>query len=246
MLPATESASLAEGAYLVLRERILKGELAPGASLSRRKLAIELGMSMLPVAEALQRLEGDGLVESRPRVGTQVLLPSAAGVRERFEVREALEAQAARLFAEKASAREKAELLKMAGNMDAMYERRAGGESDPDFLFSVQSYHAQLHLRIAECTGCRSLRQTIEKNHLLIFTWLYDVAAHQPALPSHHHIRLLEELSTGDVERADSAMREHIRCGREVILHALETKSQRAPQPIQVKGNVVARAGIKP
>src|SRR5713226_1842843 len=87
--------SLSGNAYLVIRDRILAGELPLGASLSRRKLAAELGMSMLPVAEALQRLENDGLVESRPRVGTRVCLPTAGEIRERYEVREALESQAA-------------------------------------------------------------------------------------------------------------------------------------------------------
>ena len=60
-------------------------------------------MSLLPVAEAIQRLATDGLVESRPRIGTRVCLPTAQDIRERYEVREALESQSARLFAEKAS-----------------------------------------------------------------------------------------------------------------------------------------------
>src|SRR5205085_10443316 len=99
--------SLSEHAYYVIRERILKGEIALGAPLSRRKLAVELGMSLLPVAEALQALESDGLVESRPRVGTRVCLPNADEIRERYEIREALESQAARLYAERATTRDK-------------------------------------------------------------------------------------------------------------------------------------------
>src|SRR5437879_2002130 len=60
-------------------------------------------MSLLPVSEALQRLENDGVVESVPRVGTRVCLPTPQDIRERYEIREALESQSARLFAEKAS-----------------------------------------------------------------------------------------------------------------------------------------------
>ena len=159
-----EPISLSERAYLVIRDRILKGDLALGAALSRRKLAAELGMSLLPVAEALQRLEGEGLVESRPRIGTRVCLPTESDIRERYEVREALESQAARLFAKRASARERLELKSMAEHMDAMFNRCfASGDNDPEFLYAVHSYHAQLHFRIAECTGCRALRQAIEK-----------------------------------------------------------------------------------
>ena len=93
--------SLSEQAYSVIRDRILKGEIALGAPLSRRRLAAELGMSLLPVSEALQALESDGLVESRPRVGTRVCFPTVEEIRERYQVREALESQAARLYAER-------------------------------------------------------------------------------------------------------------------------------------------------
>src|ERR1700735_3759583 len=84
---------LAEQAYYTIRERILRGTFPPGTVLSRRKLADEFSMSFLPVSEALQRLQSEGLVESRPRVGTRVRMPTADEVRGRYVVREALEAQ---------------------------------------------------------------------------------------------------------------------------------------------------------
>src|SRR6202158_1305408 len=93
--PLAERVSLSEQAYYTIRERILKGVIALGAPLSRRKLAAELGMSLLPVAEALQALESDGLVESRPRVGTRVCLPTAEEIYARYQVREAFESQSA-------------------------------------------------------------------------------------------------------------------------------------------------------
>src|SRR5688500_17569522 len=94
------SDSLAGEAYVVLRERILRGEFAIGTVVSRRKLAAELGMSLVPVSEAFQRLEFEGLVESRPRAGTRVKIPTAEDVRGHYVVRSALEAEAARVFAE--------------------------------------------------------------------------------------------------------------------------------------------------
>src|SRR4051812_27685467 len=130
-------------------------------------------MSLLPVAEALQALEADGLVESRPRVGTRVCLPTADEIRERYEVREALESQAARLYTVKATPREKREMEKMAEHLDAMFNRTAnGGENDRDFLYAVHNYHLELHIRIAEFARCTVLREMIEKNHVLIFNWL--------------------------------------------------------------------------
>ena len=217
-----EPTSLAQHAYQAIRDRILKGELALGATLSRRKLAVELGMSLLPVAEALQRLEGEGLVESRPRIGTRVCQPTPEDIRERYEVREALESQAARLFAEKSSARERQELKQMGEKMDAMFDRCFNGhQPDPESLYEIHSYHAQLHLRISECTGCRLLSQALERNHVMIFNWLYDVAAERPALPPHFHSDLVDALCQGDPEAADRAMRRHVRFGLDNILRGL-------------------------
>lgn len=217
-----EGGSLSERAYVVIRDRILKGGLALGTALSRRRLAAELGMSLLPVAEALQRLEGDGVVESRPRIGTRVCLPTAQDIRERYEVREALESQAARLFAEKASLRERLEMQSMADHLDAMFNRCfAGGDNDSEFLYAVHSYHFQFHLRIAECTGCRALRQAIEKNQVLIFNWLYDTAARRPPLPPRFHHELIEALNQGDAEQAESAMRQHVRYGLDKVVRSI-------------------------
>jgi DNA-binding GntR family transcriptional regulator len=222
--------SLSERAYLVVRDRILKGQLALGAALSRRKLAAELGMSLLPVAEALQRLENEGLVESRPRIGTRVCLPTAQDIREHFEVREALESQAARLFAERATVREKLELQSMAEHMDALFNRCfASSDHDSEFLYAVHSYHAQLHFRIAECTGCRALRQAIERNHVVTYTWLFDVAARRPPLPPSFHRDLIDALCRGGAEAADCAMREHVRYGIENVVRGIEAALQSQP-----------------
>ena len=232
-----EPASLAQHAYQAIRDRILKGELALGAPLSRRKLAVELGMSLLPVAEALQRLEAEGMVESRPRIGTRVCQPTAEDIRERYEVREALESQAARLFAEKASARERQELKKMAERMDQLFKRCFNGQrSSAEFLYDVHNYHARLHLRIAECAGCRLLGQALERNHVMIFNWIYDVAAERPPLPPRFHQDLIDAISQGDPEVADRAMRAHVRYGLSNILRGIgDNTGQAATQKVASK-----------
>jgi GntR family transcriptional regulator, rspAB operon transcriptional repressor len=225
-----ERVSLADQAYSVIRERILKGEVALGAPLSRRKLAAELGMSLLPVSEALQRLETDGLVESRPRVGTRVCFPNPAEIRERYEVREALESQAARLYAEKATEEEKREMQKMAEHMDALFNQcSASASNDRDFLYAVHSYHFEFHLRIADGARCRTLREMIEKNHVLIFNWLFDVAASRPALPQRFHRDLIDALNHGNFEAADRAMRKHVRHGLDNIVNILGTRAKDVP-----------------
>ena len=89
MRDSAAPASLATEAYEFVKHRILHGELPMGQVISRRKIAAELGMSFLPVSEALLRLEFEGLLESRPRAGTRVRIPSRDDVRGHYIVREA-------------------------------------------------------------------------------------------------------------------------------------------------------------
>jgi DNA-binding GntR family transcriptional regulator len=120
MRGSAPSKSLSSEAYSNVRQRILRGELKLGQVISRRTLANEMGMSFLPVSEALLRLEVEGLLESRPRAGTRVRIPTPQDVEGHFVVREALETQAARLFALTATAEEQAELFKLAIQLDDM------------------------------------------------------------------------------------------------------------------------------
>jgi DNA-binding GntR family transcriptional regulator len=171
------------------------------------------------VSEALQRLQNDGIVESQPRVGTRVRLPTDSDVRQRYEIREALECQTARLFCRVATTKNRQELLRKAKEVDALYGRCFHGkENDPDFLYLVQETHARFHLRIADVSGCPALRAMLEANQVLTFNWLYYVAARRPPLPPRFHADLAAALCTMDEEAADRAMRAHIRYGLEHVI----------------------------
>jgi DNA-binding GntR family transcriptional regulator len=211
-----ETSSLASEAYVILRERILRGEPTIGKVISRRKLATELGMSLLPVTEAFLRLECEGLLESRPRAGTRVRIPTEQDVRGHYVVREALEAEAAKLFAEAATAQERAELLKLAARVDALSLQTGG-----DRLLYL-SLHEKLHRRIAECTRCQPLCNAIEKNHVLASTWLCVTRQAAPGESPRRHQDLIEILIKGDPLAAAQAMRAHINSALQNTLRRLE------------------------
>jgi DNA-binding GntR family transcriptional regulator len=205
--------TLADEAYLAIRGEILRGQLRPGTPLSRRRLAHELGMSVLPVTDALRRLEDDGLVESRARAGTRVRVPGAGDIRELYELREALESQSARLFSERATAAERLELRRLAEQVDVLFGRLPVRGDDPAFRFTVHDRHLQLHMCIAEHARSPLLKQMIERNHVLILNWVFDVGARRTPLPPHFHSRLADVLASDDPGAADAAMRAHVRYG---------------------------------
>ena len=208
--------SLAGEAYVIVRERILRGELAIGHVISRRQLAAELGMSLLPVSEAFQRLELEGLLESRPRAGTRVKIPNEQDVRGHYILRQALEAEAARLFAEVATGRERLELQKLAARVDTLSAQTDGNR------FLYLSLHEKLHRRIAECTRCQPLVDAIEKNHVLALTWLCVAREPSTARPRRGHRDLVDILVKREPVVAAEAMRAHINSALENTLHRLE------------------------
>jgi DNA-binding GntR family transcriptional regulator len=143
-------------------------------------------------------------------------------VRERYEIRVALECQTARLFCRHASSADLAEVLKAGKQVDALYNRCfKSRKSDPDFLYLVQDTHTRFHFHIAEVSGCLALRKILEANQVLTFNWLYYVAAHRPSLPPRFHLELAEALCTRDEEAVDRAMRAHIRFGLENVINCI-------------------------
>jgi DNA-binding GntR family transcriptional regulator len=211
-----EADSLSGEVYVIVRERILRGEVAIGQVISRRKLAAELGMSFLPVSEALLRLEHEGLLESRPRAGTRVRVPTREDVTGHYVVREALEVQAAILFAKVATPEKGSELLKLAARVDALSVQPDGNR------FVYLSVHEKLHRRIAESARCPALCDAIDQTSALASTWLCAVRAPSPECPPQRHQELVKVLASGNPAAAAEAMREHIRSSLQNTLQRLE------------------------
>lgn len=87
--PSTQEAVLSE-----MRRRLGTGSLRPGAKLSPDRLARELGVSRVPIREALMTLEGEGQVVYRPRRGFFVVELSLPDLRDIYRMRELLETEA--------------------------------------------------------------------------------------------------------------------------------------------------------
>lgn len=219
-----ESEGLSEQVYRRVRDRILTGEYRFGTIISRRDLAQELGVSLVPVNEAMSRLENEYLIENTPRVGTKVRTPTPQDIRGFWAVREGLETQAARLFTRMATNKERAEIVDLGCSLDVAHESATDAEEpEPKALYRWRCAHMHFHTRIAECTRLPFLAQQIERNQLLVFNWFYD---HQlyggRKLPAHWHEQLAQVLAQGTEEEADAAVRKHLHNKLEELMLSLE------------------------
>ncbi len=93
-----------ETAYQLLRDEIIQWKLEPGTPLGEVETSLRLGVSRTPLREALSRLIAEGLVRTGPGRTAVVTSLSRRDIVELFELREALETQAARLAARRRDA----------------------------------------------------------------------------------------------------------------------------------------------
>ena len=85
-----------DGVYRTLLSEIIHGDIAPGQVLAEVEQATRLGVSRTPIREALSRLSSEGFVAHSERRGLSVTALTVADVAGLYEVRQALEQQAAR------------------------------------------------------------------------------------------------------------------------------------------------------
>jgi DNA-binding GntR family transcriptional regulator len=206
-------------AYQRLRDDILSWRLAPGTALSEIELAARLGVSRTPLRAALARLALEGLVDtSRGRTG---IVPdmSAESVAELFELREALETQAARLAARRrdpavfealvADFARASETLAASG-VDAYYEVVAGFDSAIDDAVGNPAFRSALD-------GVRT--------HLVRAR---RMAADNPARllrAADEHRLICEAIRDGDEALASSATAVHLRASLTAILATLDARA---------------------
>lgn len=202
--------SSGETAYDIISGKILSGEFPPGGKLPIRVMAKLTGVSMIPVIDALHRLEHEGLVESFPRWGSRVVELTPETVRDRNSLREAVECQAARILAEtELNKEQQARLQYLAEELDSLPRTLEPGNP-------FWSRHYDFHMQLAEYTGCTSLEKALHNVnlfHLLQRTILakQDALAH---IPGDLHSKIVKAILEKKPDEAENAMREHIRLSR--------------------------------
>src|SRR5262249_14211091 len=128
-----ERQTLGERAYAQLADLLISGRLAPGERLSLRAAADVLGVSIMPVREAVSRLVADRALEVTPNRAGRVPLMSSAQVRDLTKARIAIEGHAA---AQAALQRDERDLASIARAEEAM--RAESRKAKPDLPRAVE------------------------------------------------------------------------------------------------------------
>lgn len=203
-------------AYLALKARIMRLDLAPGALITESELAAAMGSSKTPVREALARLQRDGLVEAVARTGYRVANMTLKDARDLFNLRTLLEGEAAALAA--ARNHDIDELRKLDDLCHTSYDV-TDIASISDFL----SVNAQFHLGVAEAGGngrlVQALDQVIEQLERF-FQLALTVSARADEMV-HEHRDLVAAIVAGDAEEARRVAVAQTRTAQAMVVEAL-------------------------
>jgi DNA-binding GntR family transcriptional regulator len=212
---AAEAQSLSDRAYYAIRELIVTLELAPGSIVSERELQERLGVGRTPVREALQRLEGERLIEVYPRRGIFVSNVNVLDLAVLSEVRTVLEGFAARLAAERSTADDREATSALIADLDEL-----SAAADERRLIHLDQ---RIHRHVYRCTHNPFLETTLDGYYVLTlriwFLALDRVNRLGDAVQEHRE--LLEAIRDGDPERAEDAMRRHVAGFEEAIRRVL-------------------------
>jgi len=217
-----QSQSLVDRVLHSTRERILRGEYAPGARLPLSQLAQDAGVSTIPVREALRVLEAERLVETVPHRGPSVAELSVEDLNDLYEVRMHLEPEA--IAKSKPLAREEAALL------EAMLEDIAVATGDGDHARAME-LHRSFHFTLYERSesGWRLYLIDLLWKHAERYQWLSLLRRHDVAIDEHKLI--LRRLEEGNTDEAAEALRAHLDTTRSLVEQAYAKVAERGATP---------------
>jgi DNA-binding GntR family transcriptional regulator len=195
-------ATAQQEAYHFLRDRILSGELTGNSRLNPAEIADRLGVSRMPVREALRQLDAEGLITMRPNRAAYVSNLSAAEVEELFEIRTALEVMAVGYAVRNLTDDTLAELIALKERMD-----RARGDQ-----FEWVKRHEDFHQAICNIGPRKRLAREVGRIRLAIRPYLiaYMKIFDRVEMPGLEHSALIDALASRDVKRAEEEMRQHV------------------------------------
>jgi DNA-binding GntR family transcriptional regulator len=186
---------------------ILSGVLIPGQRINEPDVAARLGVSRVPVREALRELESSGLVVARKHAGVFVRQLAAPEIRDLYQMRALLDGFAGRQVAQRSSLENVTLLRLLDDSIDAM--RDAASQHD------VQRYYGEnlrFHWAIVEAAGNQSLTETyrgiVQKLHVSRLKNLANDAGMQASITE--HMDIANALRQGNRERCHALLAEHV------------------------------------
>jgi DNA-binding GntR family transcriptional regulator len=187
-----------------MRDRILIGALAPGVPLRQDTIALELGVSKIPLREAFTRLEQDGLLSSHPNRGFVVRPLSTAEAEEVFALRLKLEPDAAAQASLMATEEDRDQARQALSALEQMQDE---GET-----VGHVAHNRAFHMALIRPGAGLMTRQVLERLHIVAerYVHVHLEPDGRNARAKQEHRELLELWISGAAEQVATATKDHI------------------------------------
>lgn len=210
--------SLTDKAYKAIKADILTGALKPGTLVVQSQMVEEYAIGVTPIRGALHRLTYDGYVEALPRYGYKVTSITLSDVREIYELRGIIEAEAACLAVQRASQEQLDRILHIAENSAFAYTHQQRA-SYTEFL----RLNSRFHVSIVQSTGngkMTELLSSLLEELSRAFHLYLDVRDYAPKLREEHRA-IAHALQRRDAKRASELVQQQIEHSLERTVEAL-------------------------
>jgi DNA-binding GntR family transcriptional regulator len=217
--PLGEAPALPDRVALLLRDRILSGELAPGTFLRVDRLGEELGVSQTPVREALQSLRADDMVRALPRRGYVVAPMDPDDLADLFGAQAHLTGELAARAAVAAGPEDLAALREHDAEVGRLVEacEAAAGDTEELGLALAHAEHG-FHAAVNRVAGSRKLAWLAGCAERYLPPRFFTASAAWRSATRRSHVALLDAIASADAECAREAMSRHVLDGRDLLL----------------------------
>jgi DNA-binding GntR family transcriptional regulator len=233
---ATRHNTVARAAYEALRSLILSGALKPGERLGERELARRINVSRTPLREALQRLERDGLVESKRGLGYRPVSFEPRAVADIYGLRELLELHVCR---EAATCISEAGIRELADIQSFLARFETAESLSVDQLREEVELGFRIHEIIAREAGnaliCETLMQLYDRLRLL--EWIDVLWIDKWPVTRGEHRALVAAISARDPERAVAVAQGHLKRCKDDALRVIKAQHREGHHVIQSRSS---------
>jgi DNA-binding GntR family transcriptional regulator len=212
--PENPAIALSRQAFLALRERIILGHYPQGSRLSEQRLAAELGVSRVPLREALPHLEIEGFVTADPRRSAVVRRWDEKAVNDLFDLRLCFEVGAAGSAARRVAAG--GSLAPLDTTLDTA--RQLVPAAQPLDIAEASTRFHEAIVAVADNKLMESVMRLVSGRMMWLF---YLTSSLDPEQALQEHIQLRDAIASGKERVAESLAYAHIEHDREPTFRAL-------------------------
>lgn len=216
--------------YEELQAGIISGELAPGTPLRHQELSDAYGVSLIPIREAIRKLEMERLVESIPNRGARVAPISLEDLHDAYATRMAIEGEALRQAVPHIGPPQLEQMRSWREAMVSNVKRRHE---------SFYDLHRRLHFAMYELSGSAWLVHTIEILWRHTERYRHLAARMKPFVEvgDDLHGHVLDAIEAGDTDAAVAALHRDLRRTASLVAEAYRSGDSKEGDSVELRSD---------